>query len=176
MLSSTSQNLAVDWQLSRPGAKAVLGLISTRCIWKIFSFQALADLKKRIDLDLERLSPPLEESYFHYGFNTEYLRQLAPYWRDKYDWRAREKMINSFPQFKTRIDGLDIHFLHVKPDEKAAKGKKVLPLLIVHGWPGTVMKKFLRIQWPMNATANRFSLFSRILYVEARICLPGLAL
>ena len=60
------------------------------------------------------------------------------------NWKKQEKMLNDIlPQFKTSIDGLDIHFAHVKPDLSLSKGKKVLPLLMVHGWPGTILRFFL---------------------------------
>ena len=65
------------------------------------------------------------------------MNNVADYWLNKYDWKKHEKLLNTvMPQFITKIDGLDIHFAHIKPDPKIAKGKKVLPLLIVHGWPG----------------------------------------
>ena len=64
--------------------------------------------------------------------------QVGEHWLKKYDWRASgEKTLNNMgSHFKTRIDGLDVHFVRARPDPKATKGKKVLPLLIVHGWPG----------------------------------------
>ena len=80
----------------------------------------------------------LEGANFEYGYNINYLmNNVADYWLNKYDWKKHEKLLNTvMPQFITKIDGLDIHFAHIKPDPKIAKGKKVLPLLIVHGWPG----------------------------------------
>ena len=69
---------------------------------------------------------------------------MGKYWLNDYDWRKQEKMINQFPQYKTNIDGLDIHFIHLKPDPAKVKGKKVLPLLIGHGWPGSVVE-FVKI-------------------------------
>lgn len=75
---------------------------------------------------------------FHYGTNTEILRDILTYWKDEFDWRKIEGAINNvLPQYKTQIDGLDIHFAHVKPNPQVAKGKKVIPLLIAHGWPGS---------------------------------------
>ena len=64
--------------------------------------------------------------------------QVGEYWLKKYDWKASgEKTLNNMgSHFKTRIDGLDVHFVRARPDPKETKGKKVLPLLIVHGWPG----------------------------------------
>jgi epoxide hydrolase len=71
------------------------------------------------------------------GVPVDYLRGLAAYWRDGFDWRAQEAHLNSFPQYTTRIDGQRIHFLHVKSPEPAAT-----PLLLLHGWPGSVVEFF----------------------------------
>ena len=90
----------------------------------------------RIELDLQRLAPSLENSAFTYGFNTAYLKTIANHWQSKFNWRDQEVRLNAFPQFTTSLDGIDVHFLHVKPDPVKAKGKTVLPLMIVHGWPG----------------------------------------
>lgn len=70
-----------------------------------------------------------------YGTSIDYLKQLVAYWRDTYDWRAQERRINALPQFKTRIDGLDIHFVHKKSPEPNA-----FPILLLHGWPGTFLE------------------------------------
>ena len=69
------------------------------------------------------------------GVPVGYLRELAEYWRDGFDWRAQEARLNSYPQFTTRIDGQNIHFLHVKSPEPDAT-----PLLLLHGWPGSVVE------------------------------------
>ena len=100
------------------------------------------DLELRINSDLTRLKSvgvkSLEDSAFEYGFNPGYLMTvIAPYWLKTFNWKKQEKMLNEvLPQFMTPIDGLDIHFAHVKPDPLLTKGKQVLPLLMVHGWPG----------------------------------------
>ncbi len=65
-----------------------------------------------------------------YGTNPTYLRALVDYWQTRYDWRKQEAALNAFPQFKTVIDGINIHFLHVK-----GKGANPKPLLLTHGWP-----------------------------------------
>ena len=70
-----------------------------------------------------------------YGVPTSYLRGLAEYWRTSYDWRAHEAALNAFPQFTTTIDGQDVHFLHVRSPEPDA-----LPLILTHGWPGSVVE------------------------------------
>src|SRR5256714_12412205 len=69
------------------------------------------------------------------GVQLATLQELARYWMTDYDWRACEAKLNALPQFKTEIDGVDIHFIHVKsPHENA------LPLIITHGWPGSIME------------------------------------
>ena len=115
------------------------------------AFQDLTDLEQRIQSDLSRLRAvgvkSLEDSGFEYGFNPDYLMTtIAPYWLKTYNWKKQEKMLNDIlPQFITPIDGLDIHFAHVKPDLSLTKDKRVLPLLMVHGWPGILRKHFVLI-------------------------------
>ena len=67
------------------------------------------------------------------GVPVGYLKELAGYWRTIYDWRAAERHLNQFPQFTTQIDGANVHFLHVRSPEPAAR-----PLILTHGWPGSV--------------------------------------
>ncbi|XP_014261620.1 juvenile hormone epoxide hydrolase 1-like [Cimex lectularius] len=100
------------------------------------SDEVINDLKDR--LAKTKLTKPLEGVGFQYGFNTGYLAKILDFWRTKYDWKEREVYLNKYPQFKTQIGGLQIHFLHVKPDPKKAKGKQTIPLLMLHGWPGSV--------------------------------------
>ncbi|CAK6442234.1 unnamed protein product [Pipistrellus nathusii] len=97
------------------------------------SDEEINDLHRRIEK--ARLTPPLEDSRFHYGFNTHYLQKVLAYWRDGFDWRKQVAELNRYPHFKTRIEGLDIHFIHVKPPRLPA-GRSAKPLLMVHGWPG----------------------------------------
>ena len=78
------------------------------------------------------------------GVPVGYLRELAGYWRDGFDWRAQEARLNSYPQYLTRIDGQRIHFLHVKSPEPQAT-----PLLLIHGWPGSVVE-FLHVIGPLS--------------------------
>ena len=77
------------------------------------------------------------------GVPAGYLRELAAYWRDGYDWRGQEAQLNEFPQFTTTIDGATVHFLHVRSPEPGA-----LPLILTHGWPGSVAE-FLRVIGPL---------------------------
>merc|ERR1719414_524457 len=110
-----------------------------------FSDKQLQDLKSRINSDLQRLKEvdahPLEGSAFEYGFNIDYLiNTVAPYWLNTYDWKKQEKMLNQvMPSYKTSIDGIDVHFAHIKPT-KVKANQKVLPILMVHGWPGSFVE------------------------------------
>src|SRR5215475_9139607 len=70
------------------------------------------------------------------GAQLARLQELVRYWGTSYDWRKIEAKLNSYPQFITNIDGVDIHFIHVKSKEKNA-----LPLLVTHGWPGSVIEQ-----------------------------------
>jgi pimeloyl-ACP methyl ester carboxylesterase len=69
------------------------------------------------------------------------LKELVSYWGSDYDWRKAEAQLNAFPQFMTRIDGVDIHFIHVR-----SKHKNALPLIISHGWPGSVFEQIKLIE------------------------------
>ncbi|MER7458846.1 epoxide hydrolase family protein [Micromonospora sp. NPDC126480] len=81
------------------------------------------------------------------GVPVAYLRELAEYWRTGYDWRAAEARLNRLPQFSTEIDGAAVHFLHVR---SAAPGAQ--PLLLTHGWPGSVVE-FLDVIGPLTDPA-----------------------
>ena len=78
------------------------------------------------------------------GVPVSYLRELAEYWRGGFDWRAQEARLNSWPQYITQIDGQKIHFLHVRSPEPDA-----MPLLLLHGWPGSVVE-FTRVIGPLS--------------------------
>ncbi|GGU91462.1 microsomal epoxide hydrolase [Actinomadura cremea] len=78
------------------------------------------------------------------GVPTGYLRELAEYWRTRYDWRVHEAALNEHPQFTTVIDGQNIHFLHVRSPEPDA-----VPLLLLHGWPGA-FSDFLDVIGPLS--------------------------
>ncbi|XP_075165249.1 juvenile hormone epoxide hydrolase 2-like [Haematobia irritans] len=100
----------------------------------------LGDIKFQLNRSVD-LGEPLEGVKFEYGYNIEALKNLVQYWRDSYlsKWDEREKFLNSMPQYTTQIQGLNIHYIHAKPsDETLMKQKKVLPLLLLHGWPGSV--------------------------------------
>ena len=102
---------------------------------------ALDDLYDR--LDRTRWPTELPGVGWERGVPIAYLRTLVDYWRTGYDWRAVEARINRFPQYTTDIDGANVHFLHVRSPEPQA-----LPLILTHGWPGSVAE-FLDVLDPL---------------------------
>jgi pimeloyl-ACP methyl ester carboxylesterase len=93
----------------------------------------LTDLKQR--LSQARFADELQDVEWDYGTNLVYLKRLVDYWRDKYDWRAQEKKLNELDQFKTTIDGVDIHFIHQR-----SKNSNAMPLLLLNGWPSSIVE------------------------------------
>ena len=93
----------------------------------------LDDLRER--LTRVRWTPQLPGDGWRRGVPADYLRELAEYWRDKYDWRAHEARLNEFPQFVTEIDGQAVHFLHVRSPRPDA-----FPVLLTHGWPNSFLE------------------------------------
>jgi microsomal epoxide hydrolase len=93
--------------------------------------EVLADLRTR----LERVRWPDEIAGegWRYGTSLAYMKELVAYWRDGYDWRAQEARLNELPQFTVPMGDLDLHFIHAK-----GVGPSPLPLLVSHGWPGSV--------------------------------------
>lgn len=73
------------------------------------------DLKDRLK-NHAKWNPPLEDVAFEYGFNTKQLNSWVTYWAEKYNFQEREKFFNQYPHYKTNIQGLDIHFIRVKPE------------------------------------------------------------
>lgn len=102
----------------------------------------LDDLKLR--LEQTRLPDQLDGVGWDYGTELDYLADLITYWREEFDWRAQEQQLNQFDQFKTRIDDLDIHFIHQRSPEADA-----IPMIITHGWPGSIAE-FTKIIGPLT--------------------------
>ena len=102
----------------------------------------LADLKAR--LAATRWPEQLPGTPWQRGVPVDYLRKLADYWASEFDWRAQEAELNAYPQFRTQIDGQTVHFLHVESPEPNAR-----PLILLHGWPGSVVE-FLDIIGPLS--------------------------
>jgi Epoxide hydrolase N terminus len=90
----------------------------------------LDDLHER--LVRTRFAPEFANDDWRYGTNLSYLKQLIEYWRERFDWRAVERQMNSFSHYKTEIEGIPIHFIH-----EPGKGPHTIPLILTHGWPWT---------------------------------------
>ncbi len=107
----------------------------------------LTELKRRIKAtrwpDAETVSDASQ------GSQLLTMQALAQYWANGYDWRKAEARVNAHPQFITEIDGLDIHFLHVK-----SKHENALPVIITHGWPGSILEQLKIIEPLTNPTAH----------------------
>ena len=95
-----------------------------------------------------RLPDRLDAPDWRYGANWEYMRSLTEYWTTRFDWRKAEANLNRYPQFLARVGDFDVHFYHVK-----GKGPKPLPLILTHGWPGSVFE-FLEAIGPLSDPAR----------------------
>ena len=95
--------------------------------------KALADLHSR--LSATRWPDQIPNTKWQYGTDLATLRDLVHHWEEGYNWRAREKRLNTLPQFKTVLDGIDLHFVHVRSPHSEAT-----PLVLVHGWPGSAFE------------------------------------
>src|SRR5262245_57226160 len=109
--------------------------------------EALDDLRRRI----EATNWPEKETVPDHsqGVPLALMQELARYWATEYDWRRVEAHLRTLPQFMTEIDGLDIHFIHVKsPHERA------LPLIVNHGWPGSIIEQLKIVERLSDPTAH----------------------
>ena len=102
----------------------------------------LADLKAR--LARARFPDEIPGTGWTYGTSRAYLESLVRYWRDGFDWRAQERALNRFEQFTTTIDGVKLHFIH-----RRSKERNATPLLITHGWPGSIVE-FSKVIEPLT--------------------------
>jgi epoxide hydrolase len=102
----------------------------------------LEDLRRR--LGETRWPEPIPGAEWDYGANVETIRELCEYWRDGYDWRAHEAELNRFPGFRCEVDGVDLHFWHLRSAKPDA-----LPLLLLHGWPGSIYE-FHQVIGPLS--------------------------
>ena len=102
----------------------------------------LDDLRRRLHNTRWPEAEPVDD--WSQGIPLSYVQEVCDYWADEYDWRAREAALNRFDQFITEIDGIDIHFVHMRsPHENA------LPLIITHGWPGSIVE-FHKVLEPLT--------------------------
>ena len=107
----------------------------------------LSDLRRRIVAT--RLPEKETVGDFTQGVPLATVQKLARYWATDYDWRKVEARLNAVPNFITEIDGLDIHFLHVR-----SKHENALPVIITHGWPGSIVEQLKLIEPLTNPTAH----------------------
>jgi microsomal epoxide hydrolase len=126
--------------------------------------EALADLRAR----LARVRWPDEAPLAPWSTGTSvgYMQELVEYWRDRFDWRAQETKLNAFRQFKVPLAGIDVHFIH-----EAGKGPNPTPLLLSHGWPGSVFE-FHKII-PMLTDPARFGGDAADAFTVVAPSLPG---
>jgi hypothetical protein len=109
--------------------------------------EALEDLRRRIAAtNWPEKETVADESQ---GVPLAMIQQLAHYWATDYDWRRCEANLNALPQFITELDGLDIHFIHVRSQHEDA-----LPLIVNHGWPGSIIEQLKLIDPLVNPTAH----------------------
>ena len=97
------------------------------------SDEEIADLKRRLASTRWPDAETVDD--WSQGIPLSYVKEVCEYWAGQYDWREREARLNRFPQFKTEIEGLDIHFIHVRSPEPDAQ-----PLVVTHGWPGSIVE------------------------------------
>ena len=112
-----------------------------------FSDAELADLRRRINATRWPEKETVTDST--QGVQLATIQKLASYWETGYDWRKIEMRLNSYPQFITEIDGLDIHFIHVR-----SKHENALPIIVTHGWPGSVIEQIKIIDPLTDPTAH----------------------
>ncbi len=112
------------------------------------SQSVIDDLKFRISQT--RWTDEIKGSGWQYGASLSYIKELADYWLNKFDWRKVEDEINQYPNYIAEIDGVKIHFLHIK-----GNGKTSVPLIITHGWPGSFLEMIKLI--PLLATDTECS-------------------
>ncbi|MDG1943585.1 MAG: alpha/beta fold hydrolase [Halioglobus sp.] len=117
---------------------------------------------------LERARWPENEpcNGWEQGIPLSYARELAAYWSTEYDWRRFETKLNSWPQFMTEIDGTDIHFIH-----RTSPHKNALPLIISHGWPGSIVEFHKVIDALADPTAHGGT--AKDAFHVVAPCLPG---
>jgi pimeloyl-ACP methyl ester carboxylesterase len=106
----------------------------------------LVDLRRR--LGQTRWPDQIPGSDWEHGPDVDFVRELCEYWRTEFNWRTHEARINTWPQFTTRIDGIELHFIHAKSHHESAT-----PLMLVHGWPGSFVE-FLGVLGPLSDPEN----------------------
>ncbi len=129
--------------------------------------EVLDDLHARLARTRWPEVPPMDP--WSTGTSVDYLRELVDYWRDGFDWRAQESMLNAFRQFKVPLSGIDLHFIH-----EEGRGPDPFPLLLSHGWPGSVIEFHKVI--PMLTDPARFGGDPADAFTVVAPSLPGYTL
>ena len=124
----------------------------------------IIDLKMR--LDNTRIPDQLNNIAWEYGTDLSLMNDLLAYWKDEFDWRAQEEMLNQFDQFTTEVESLKLHFIHERSSNPDA-----IPLMIVHGWPGSI-SEFSKIIGPLTDPLNHGGDISDSFHIVAP-SLPG---
>jgi microsomal epoxide hydrolase len=127
--------------------------------------EVLRDLKER--LARTRFPDEIDGSDWEYGADLRYMKELVAYWRDQFDWRKQERLLNTFDQYKTTIDGLEIHFIHQRSPHSNA-----MPLVITQGFPSSI-SEFVKVIGPLTDPVRYGGRASDSFHVVT-ISLPGI--
>jgi pimeloyl-ACP methyl ester carboxylesterase len=146
------QRLAAGGDASQSSSKGELTMAKTkdgaiRSFHIEFSDEALADLRRRINATKWPEAETVPDS--SQGVQLATTQKLARYWATEYNWRKIEAKINALPNFMTEIDGLDIHFIHIR-----SKHENALPMIVTHGWPGSIIEQMKIIDPLTDPTAH----------------------
>jgi pimeloyl-ACP methyl ester carboxylesterase len=135
---------------------------------KPFTIKIADDILADLHARLARVRWPdnIPGAGWQYGTDLAYLKQLVDYWRDHYDWRAQETRLNTFRHFTVPLHGIDLHFIH-----QPGVGPEPLPLLLLHGWPGSVWEFHKLI--PLLTDPARFGGDARNAFTVIVLSLPG---
>lgn len=99
-----------------------------------FAKEEMEELHRRISRT--RLPREMEDGHWNFGSDMDYMQRLLDYWNNGYDWKRKEKELNQYVQFTTEMDGMTIHFFHIRSQHK----KDTMPLLMTHGWPDSFLR------------------------------------
>ena len=126
--------------------------------------EVLSDLRQR--LAATRWPDEMPGSGWQYGSNLGYIKDLVAYWQHDYDWRAQERLLNGFAHYRVRLDDITLHYIH-----QPGVGPAPLPLLLSHGWPGSIYE-FVKIIGPLTDPA-RYGGDARDAFTVVAPSLPG---
>ncbi len=130
-----------------PGGEQASDKIAIRSFHVDVPEAGLTDLRRRVQATKWPERETVTDASQGVQFAT--MQKLARYWASDYDWRKCEAKLNALPQFITEIDGLDIHFIHIR-----SKHENALPLIVTHGWPGSVIEQLKIVDPLTNPTAH----------------------